>query len=61
MKTVVVLTTVLLLTWARTARAQFTFTTNNGAITVTEYTGAGGNVVIPSAINGYPVTKRQPR
>ena len=37
------------------AQAQFTFTTNNGAITITGYTGSGGNIVIPSVINGYPV------
>jgi hypothetical protein len=37
------------------AQAQFTFTTNNGAITITAYTGSGGAVVIPSATNGYPV------
>jgi hypothetical protein len=36
--------------------AQFTFTTNSGAITITKYTGSGGAVVIPSTINGYPVT-----
>ena len=29
------------------AQAQFTFTTNNGAITITGYTGPGGNVTIP--------------
>jgi hypothetical protein len=38
------------------SEAQFTFTTNNGAITITGYTGAGGAVTIPSTINGYPVT-----
>ena len=38
------------------AQAQFTFTTNNGAITITDYTGSGGNVTIPSSTNGYPVT-----
>jgi BspA type Leucine rich repeat region (6 copies) len=38
-------------------QAQFTFTTNNGAITITGYnTAAGLNVVIPAATNGYPVT-----
>jgi len=38
-------------------QAQFTFTTNNGAITITGYnTAAGLNVVIPSMTNGYPVT-----
>src|ERR1017187_9020974 len=35
--------------------AQFTFTTNNGAITITGYTGSGGAVVIPDATNGMPV------
>jgi BspA type Leucine rich repeat region (6 copies) len=39
------------------AQAQFTFTTNNGAITITGYnTAAGLNMVIPAATNGYPVT-----
>jgi hypothetical protein len=37
------------------ARAQFTFTTNNGQITITGYTGAGGALTIPSKTNGYPV------
>ena len=37
-------------------QAQFTFTTNNGAITITSYTGSGGAVVIPGTTNGYPVT-----
>jgi hypothetical protein len=36
-------------------QAQFTFTTNNGAITITGYTGSGGTVVIPDSTNGYPV------
>jgi hypothetical protein len=35
--------------------AQFIFTTNNGAITITGYTGSG-NVSIPSTTNGYSVT-----
>ena len=34
----------------------FTYTTNNGAITITNYTCSGGAVTIPSTINGYPVT-----
>ncbi|HXJ57072.1 MAG TPA: leucine-rich repeat domain-containing protein [Verrucomicrobiae bacterium] len=38
------------------AWGQFTFTTNNGAITITGYnTAAGLNAVIPASINGYPV------
>src|SRR5450432_324901 len=41
-------------------RAQFSFTTNNGAITITGYnTAAGLNPVIPAATNGYPVTTIQ--
>lgn len=51
-----VLTALLLLALPLCVRAQFTFTTNNGAITITGYTGSGGNVTIPSATNGYPVT-----
>lgn len=43
---------------APTASTNFTFTTNNGAITITGYLGIGYNVTvkIPSTINGYPVT-----
>jgi hypothetical protein len=38
-------------------QAQFTFTTNSGAITITGYnTAAGLNVVIPASTNGYPLT-----
>ncbi len=33
----------------------YTFLTNNGAITITGYSGPGGAVTIPSTINGYPV------
>jgi PKD repeat protein len=36
--------------------AQFTYTTNNGAIILTGYTGPGGAVSLPSSINGLPVT-----
>jgi hypothetical protein len=34
----------------------FNYTTNNGTITITEYTGSGGPVTIPGTINGLPVT-----
>ena len=37
------------------AQAQFIFTTNNNTITITDYTGPGGAVVIPDTTNGYPV------
>src|SRR5258708_39283947 len=37
-------------------KAQFTFTTNNGAITITGYDIAAGlNADIPASTNGYPV------
>lgn len=39
-----------------TAQAQFIVTTNNGAITIVQYTGSGGPVTIPSSIDGLPVT-----
>ncbi len=39
-----------------TSQALFIFTTNNGAITITGYTGSGGAVFIPVTINSYPVT-----
>ena len=35
---------------------EYTFTTNNGAITITKYLGPGGAVTIPDTINGLPVT-----
>jgi hypothetical protein len=38
------------------AQAQFTFTTNNGAITIITYYGSTNNVTIPGTINGHPVT-----
>lgn len=38
------------------AQAQFTYTTNNGEITITKYVGPGGEVTVPSAIDGRPVT-----
>jgi hypothetical protein len=38
-------------------RAQdFTYTNTNGSITITGYTGPGGNVAIPPTIDGMPVT-----
>jgi hypothetical protein len=46
----------LVLAWPAVVQAQFTFITNNGAITITRYTGPGGNVIIPSTKNGLPVT-----
>ena len=39
-----------------TSQAQFSYITNNGSITITSYTGVGGDVSIPSKINSLPVT-----
>ena len=35
---------------------EYTYTTSSGKIIITRYTGAGGEVVIPGAIDGLPVT-----
>src|SRR5208282_918042 len=40
----------------RAARAQFSYTTNNGTLTLTAYTGAGGKVTVPATANGLQVT-----
>lgn len=38
------------------AHAQYNYITNNGTLTITGYTGAGGAVTIPTNINGLTVT-----
>ncbi|MGO8674946.1 MAG: hypothetical protein ACLQVX_03625 [Limisphaerales bacterium] len=38
------------------AQGQFNYAATNGAITITQYTGPGGVVTLPGAINGLPVT-----
>ncbi|HEY1662896.1 MAG TPA: leucine-rich repeat protein [Verrucomicrobiae bacterium] len=35
--------------------AQFSYFTNNGAVTITGYTGTNSNITIPDTINGLPV------
>src|ERR1035437_1771051 len=47
----------LLMTLPAAVEAQFNYTTNNGAITITKYTGGGGAVTIPDLTNGLPVTR----
>jgi hypothetical protein len=48
---------VLFLMFIGAAHAQdFTYTNNNGSITITGYTGPGGAVNIPATIDGLPVT-----
>src|SRR5689334_17697828 len=37
------------------AKAQFNYTTANGAATITGYTGPGGSVTIPDTLGGLPV------
>ncbi len=37
------------------AQTQFNYTTNNGTVTITGYTGSGGSVSIPATINDLPV------
>ena len=46
----------LLLALPGTARGQFNYFVDNGAITITGYAGPGGTVAIPNTINGLPVT-----
>src|SRR6478609_7428726 len=38
------------------AQAQFSYTVQNGTITITGYSGPGGAVGIPATIGGLPVT-----
>jgi len=47
---------ILLAGFNHLAEAQFTYTTNNGSITITGCTNTGGAVTVPSTINGLPVT-----
>lgn len=54
--TVLPLAGAVLLALPGTLRAQFTWTTNSGAVTITGYTGPAGVAAIPGQINGLPVT-----
>jgi BspA type Leucine rich repeat region (6 copies) len=47
---------VLLLALPAVVQAQFNFTTNNGALTITQYNGSDCDVAIPNTTNGLPVT-----
>jgi hypothetical protein len=42
--------------WNPSSLSQFDYTTNAGTITITGYTGPGGSVTIPFAVNDIPVT-----
>lgn len=47
----------MLLTLSASVQAQFTYTTDNGTITITGYPGFDGAVAIPGTIEGLPVTR----
>src|SRR4051812_113195 len=54
---VTLLSTLLLLALSPSVLAfDYTYTTGNGQITITGYTGPGGAVTIPSSIDGFAVT-----
>jgi hypothetical protein len=46
----------VLLALPASVQAQFTYTTNNGTITITGHTGSGSAVTIPSTMNGLPIS-----
>ena len=46
----------LLLAWPAVLQAQFDYSTDNGTITITGYTGPEGEVFIPDTIDELPVT-----
>lgn len=52
----VLLAALLQLSLPVSLQAQYVYTTNNGSLTITKYTGSGGAVTIPAAISGLPVT-----
>jgi BspA type Leucine rich repeat region (6 copies) len=47
---------VLTVTLPVTPSIPYDYSTDNGTITITGYTGSGGDVTIPNTINGLPVT-----
>lgn len=48
---------VLFLIISTQVQGQFTCTTNEGAITISKYTGSQSDVIIPGTINGWPVVR----
>jgi hypothetical protein len=42
---------------AAEAANNFTYTTDNGSVTITGYNGIGGDIVVPASIDGLPVTE----
>jgi hypothetical protein len=47
----------ILFSISATAQIPFTYTNDNGHITITKYTGDGGALIIPDTIDGLPVTR----
>lgn len=47
----------MLLSLSVSVQGQFLYTTNDGTLTITGYTGPGGAVLIPDSIDGLPVTR----
>src|ERR1019366_340661 len=50
------LSLLLLLTLPAVVEAQWSYTTNNGSITITQYSCSDASVTIPDTIDGLPVT-----
>jgi hypothetical protein len=51
-----ILVAVMMFALSDLVRAQFLFTTNNGAITITGCSGNPVTLTVPSSTNGYPIT-----
>jgi formylglycine-generating enzyme required for sulfatase activity len=51
-----ILSLLLLLVSSNAAQAQFEYAVESGKVTITRYSGPGGDVIIPETINGLPVT-----
>src|SRR4051812_37983892 len=50
-----------LLTVGSSLSAEFEYTINAGEVTITRYSGAGGNVAVPTQIESLPVTRIGPQ
>ena len=51
-----ILILLLMLTLPSAVQAQFSYTVDNGAVTITGYTGVAGDLTIPGMLEGLPVT-----
>src|ERR1700693_2248072 len=59
-KSIWLLVLMLLAALQNAVQAQYTFTTQGGATTITGYSGGGGSIVIPDTLGGFPVTTIAP-